>query len=92
MCLGIPGKVVDIIDSNMTLAMVEIAGEQRPVNIAFVVDAAHPAAACLGEWVLVHLGFAIRRLDEAEAALTLALLTQLGEAQAEIDARHPSAA
>ena len=50
-----------------------------------IVDEAHPVDACLGEWVLVHVGFAMSRIDAEEAARTLALLDELGEAQAEID-------
>jgi hydrogenase expression/formation protein HypC len=86
MCLGIPGQIVAIIDAEMNLATVEVAGVRRAVNIAYVVDAAHPVAECLGDWVLVHVGFAMVRIDEREAALTLALLRELGELQAELDA------
>lgn len=91
MCLGIPGKIVEIVHAELNLAMVEVGGVRRAVNIAFVADEEHPAAACLGDWVLVHVGFAMSRLDEAEAARTLALLRQVGEAQAEIDAMAMSA-
>ncbi len=53
------------------------------MNIGFIVAADHPAEACVGEWVLVHVGFAMSRLDEAEAARTLALLRELDEMQGE---------
>ena len=56
------------------------------MNIACIVDDAHPAEACIGDWVLVHVGFAMSRIDEHEAAETLKILTELGEAQAEIEA------
>ena len=92
MCLGIPGQIKEIISADMQLAMVEVGGVRRAVNIAFVVDDEHPAAACLGDWVLVHVGFAMMRLDEQEAAATLALLHELGEMQAEIDSMQASAA
>lgn len=84
MCLGIPGQIVEIIDARTLMAKVDVAGVQRPVNIVCVVDAEHPPEACLGEWVLVHVGFAMSRLDEAEAHKTLALLSELGEAQEEL--------
>ena len=92
MCLGIPGQIVEIISEDMKLAMVDVGGVRRAVNIAFIVDEEHPAAACLGDWVLVHVGFAMVRIDEKEAEATLALLLQLGEYQAEIDSMQTSAA
>ena len=92
MCLGIPGQIVEIISEDMKLAMVDVGGVRRAVNIAFIVDEEHPAAACLGDWVLVHVGFAMVRIDEKEAEATLALLLQLGEYQAEIDNMQMSAA
>ena len=92
MCLGIPGQVVEIVNEDMQLARVDIGGVKRAVNIAFIIDEEHPAAACLGDWVLVHAGFAMIRLDEKEAQATLALLVQLGEYQAEIDSLRMSAA
>ncbi len=91
MCLGIPGKVVEIIDADMNMATVDVGGVRRAVNIAFVVDEVRPASACIGDWVLVHVGFAMSRLDEIEAARTLAVLTELGEAQAELDLMQASA-
>ena len=91
MCLGIPGQIVEIVSSDLNLAMVDVGGVRRAVNIAFVVDDEHPASACVGDWVLVHVGFAMSRIDEKEAALTLALLRELGELQAEIDNMQRSA-
>ena len=86
MCLGIPGKVVEITDAANKLGMVDVAGVRRQVNLACVVNEAHPVESCVGDWVLVHVGFAMSRIDEHEARLTLEVLEQLGEAQAEIDA------
>ena len=91
MCLGIPGRIVTIIDAEEALAMVQVGGVRRPVNISFIIDDHHPAEACVGEWVLVHVGFAMSRLDEAEAARTLALLQELDEMQGEEDAMRLSA-
>ena len=86
MCLGIPGQIVEIIDADNLMAKVDVAGVRRPVNIACIIDADHPTAACVGDWVLVHVGFAMSRIDEDEAHKTLALLTELGEAQEELAA------
>ncbi len=91
MCLGIPGLIVEVHDPARKLAMVEVSGVRRMVNIACIVDEAHPPEACLGDWVLVHVGFAMSRIDAEEAARTLALLTELGEVQLEIDAMRASA-
>lgn len=91
MCLGIPGRIVEVHDPARKLAWVDVGGVRRVVNIACIVDATHPPAACLGDWVLVHVGFAMSRIDAGEAARTLELLTQLGEAQSEIEAMRASA-
>lgn len=85
MCLGIPGQITEIIDADNLLAKVDVGGVKREVNIACIVDDEHPAARCVGNWVLVHVGFAMSRLNEAEAARTLALLEELGDMQAELD-------
>ena len=86
MCLGIPGQIVAILDADNFLATVQVAGVRRTINIVCVVDAAHPAPDCIGDWVLVHVGFAMSRIDELEAARTLALLAELGEMQLEMAA------
>ncbi len=91
MCLGIPGKIIEILDADQLLAKVDVAGVKRPVNIACVVDDTHSAASCIDDWVLVHVGFAMSRIDEEEAQKTLALLSELGEAQEEIHAMRNSA-
>ena len=86
MCLGIPGQVVAIDDAAKKLATVDVSGVRRQINLACVVDEAHPIEACVGAWVVVHVGFAMSRIDEAQAAATLEILRELGEAQAELDA------
>jgi hydrogenase expression/formation protein HypC len=86
MCLGIPGRVIAITDAGNKLGMVDVCGVRRQINLACVIDEAHTVESCVGDWVLVHVGFAMSRIDEHEAALTLELLQQLGEAQNEIDA------
>ena len=89
MCLGIPARIVRIDDAEQMLATAEVAGVRRQVNIMCIVDDEHPPASCVGEWVLLHVGFAMSRIDEAQAAETLRVLTELGEAQAELDAMRP---
>jgi len=86
MCHGIPGRIVKIDDASRKLATVDVSGVRRQINIACVVDLEHPAEDCVGDWVLVHVGFAMSRIDEQEAAETLRILVELGEAQAEIEA------
>lgn len=86
MCLGIPGRIVAIADAERKLGVVDVCGVRREINLACVVDEAHPVASCLGDWVLVHVGFAMSRINEEQAHQTLALLERLGEAQAEIEA------
>jgi hydrogenase expression/formation protein HypC len=92
MCLGIPGQIVRIDDAAKKLATVDVSGVRRQVNIACIVDEAHPLEACVGEWVLIHVGFAMSRIDEERANETLKILIDLGEAQAELEAMRQSAA
>lgn len=91
MCLGIPGQIVEISDPLRKLAVVDVGGVKRTVNVTCIVSEEHPIESCLGDWVLVHVGFAMVRIDEAEAARTLTLLTEMGEVQAELDAMRDSA-
>ncbi len=91
MCLGIPGKIVEIVDPETLMAKVDISGIQRPVNIACIVGDEYPPEACVGDWVLVHVGFAMSRIDEDEAQKTLQILEELGEMQEELDAMRQSA-
>jgi hydrogenase expression/formation protein HypC len=92
MCLGIPGRIVAIDDVRKKLATVDVGGVKRQINIACIVNDEHPVESCVGDWVLVHVGFAMSRINEEEAAQTLKILTELGEAQAEMEAMRLSAA
>ena len=91
MCLGVPGQIVAISDPVRNLAIVSVGGVKRTVNIACIVNEEDSAQSCLGAWVLVHVGFAMSRIDEVEAERTLALLTEMGELQLELDAMRESA-
>jgi hydrogenase expression/formation protein HypC len=77
MCLAIPGQVIEIVDEPNRLARVNVAGVQRRVNIALL--DAEEGGVSPGDWVLIHVGFALSKVDEAEAAATLRLLEQMGE-------------
>ncbi|MDX1425646.1 MAG: HypC/HybG/HupF family hydrogenase formation chaperone [Kiloniellales bacterium] len=91
MCLGIPGQIVEITDAQRKLALVDVSGVKREVNIACIVDDRHPVPDCVGDWVLVHVGFAMSRINEQEAAETLKILAELGEVQEQLAAMRGSA-
>ena len=78
MCLAIPGQVIEVVDETNRLAKVDVAGVRRTVNVSLLDndgDGARP-----GDWVLIHVGFALSKVDEEEAQATLRLLQKMGEA------------
>jgi hydrogenase expression/formation protein HypC len=76
MCLAIPGQIVDMVDDANRLARVDVAGVQRTINVGLLdVDGRGVEP---GDWVLIHVGFAISQVDEEEAAATLKLLEGMG--------------
>jgi hydrogenase expression/formation protein HypC len=77
MCLAIPGRITEMVDVENRLARVDVAGVRRTVNVGLL-DAEAGGGAQLGDWVLIHVGFAISRVDEEEAAATIALLEGMG--------------
>jgi hydrogenase expression/formation protein HypC len=79
MCLAIPGKIVEIVDEAGGIAKVEVGGVRRNVNVALL-DAVR-----VGDYVLIHVGFALSKVDEHEATKTLRLLEELGTYQDEFD-------
>lgn len=79
MCLGIPAQITRIDDAERMLATAEVGRVRRQVNIICIVDDEHPPESCVGDWVLLHVGFAMSRIDAAEAEATLRVLTELGE-------------
>ena len=81
MCLGIPGQITEITDAEQKLAIVNVGGVKRQVNVACIVDETHSIESCVNDWVLVHVGFAMNRIDEDEAAETLNLLQQIAAMQ-----------
>ncbi len=78
MCLAIPGRITEFVDEHLRLARVDVAGVQRTVNVGLVDTDERPAQ--IGDWVLIHVGFALSLVDEAEALETLSLLRQMGAA------------
>jgi hydrogenase expression/formation protein HypC len=78
MCLAIPGQVLEIVDATNRLAKVDVAGVVRNVNVGLLDgDGVSPGP---GDWVLIHVGFALSKVDEEEAHATLELLQQMGDA------------
>jgi len=76
MCLGIPGQLVAFEESHEHLAKVDVSGVTRVINIGLLED----ENLAVGDWVLIHVGFAMSRIDEEEANLALASLKMMGQA------------
>ncbi len=76
MCLGIPGQILEIVDEENSIAKVDVSGVRRNVSVALV----RPEGIGPGDWVLIHVGFAMSKIDEQEAQETLNLLYGMGEA------------
>jgi hydrogenase expression/formation protein HypC len=74
-CLAIPGRIVEVVDESNRLAKVDVAGVRRTVSIGLL-DGDDPAGP--GDWVLIHVGFAISKIDEDEARATRELLEAMG--------------
>ena len=86
MCLAIPGQVVELVDPGKQIAKVDVVGVRRNVNVGLVEDV-EPR-----DWVLIHAGFALSRVDEEEALATLRLLEQMGaEYEQEVEELEASA-
>jgi hydrogenase expression/formation protein HypC len=77
-CLAIPGQIVEVVDSANRLARVDVAGVRRNVNIGLLDEDGGRGGAEPGDWVLIHVGFAISKVDEDEALATRSLLEQMG--------------
>jgi hydrogenase expression/formation protein HypC len=81
MCLAIPGKIVEIVDPENRIAKVEVGGVKRNVNIGMLSE----DDTNIGDYVLIHVGFAMSKVDEYEAQETLRLLKELGEFDLEFE-------
>ena len=87
MCLGIPGQILEIVDDENSIAKVEVSGVKRNVSIALV----RPEGIEPGDWVLIHVGFAMSKIDEVEAHETMKALELMGQAYTdELDMLHAS--
>ncbi|QGK69724.1 HypC/HybG/HupF family hydrogenase formation chaperone [Allosaccharopolyspora coralli] len=87
MCLGIPGEVIEVLDDKPDLAKVDVSGVRRNINIGLLGED-RPVP---GEWILIHVGFALSKIDEQEAQDALAFLEGIGQAYAdEIEALKES--
>ena len=75
MCLGIPGQIIDIVDDEHHIAKVNVSGVKRNVSIALV----RPEGIAPGDWVLIHVGFAMSKIDEVEAQETMKALQLMGD-------------
>ena len=84
MCLGIPGQIVAITDPTRMMAMADVSGVKREVSYAPVLTG-NPDD-LIGQYALIHVGFAMAIIDEDEAAKTLDALRGLGEAQETLEA------
>lgn len=80
MCLAIPGKVVEIVDAENHIAKVDVGGVRRNVNVGMLED----EGVQIGDYVLVHVGFAMSKIDEREAEETLRVLKEIGEYETEV--------
>lgn len=78
MCLGIPGQIIEIVDHAGHIAKVDVGGVRRNVNVGLLTEGEE--AVGIGDWVLIHVGFALSKIDEAEADATLDFLKGLGAA------------
>ena len=76
MCLGIPGQIVEWVDPAVHIAKADVSGVRRNVNVALLAEG--PDAVDVGDWVLIHVGFAMSKIDEAEAEATREFLLLLG--------------
>jgi hydrogenase expression/formation protein HypC len=78
MCLGIPGRIVEIVDEDLMLAKADVGGVRRNVNIGLVHHDGERVE--VGDWVLIHVGFAMSKIDEEEARSNLRILEEIGDA------------
>ncbi|CAB5507568.1 [NiFe] hydrogenase metallocenter assembly protein HypC [uncultured Gammaproteobacteria bacterium] len=85
MCLGVPAQIKKIIDADNQIALVDLSGVSREINIACVLNKDYQAQDLIDKWVLVHVGFALSIVDEEEAQKTLKILAEIGELSAAIE-------
>ncbi|HEY0328480.1 MAG TPA: HypC/HybG/HupF family hydrogenase formation chaperone [Rhodopseudomonas sp.] len=89
MCLGIPVQIIAVTDPDKMLALAEVKGVRREINVMLVSEPGEPIEALIGRWVLLHVGFAVSRIDEEEARITLELLDATGAVEEELAVMAP---
>ena len=90
MCLGIPGQIVEFVDEQHHIAKAEVSGVKRNINVGLLAEG--PDAVDVGDWVLIHVGFGMAKIDEDEARATREFLQALGEPfEAELEELRGSA-
>lgn len=77
MCLAIPGQVIEFVDQDNQIAKVDVVGVRRNINVGLLADDIG-GGAVPGDWVLIHVGFALSKVDEEEAHATLSLVEKMG--------------
>ncbi len=77
MCLAIPGQIVEWVDRDLNIAKAQVANVRRNVNVGLLAETEDAVA--IGDWVLIHVGFAMSKIDEAEARATRQFLEELGD-------------
>jgi hydrogenase expression/formation protein HypC len=87
MCLGIPGQIVEMVDETLQIAKADVSGVKRSVNVVLLAEEGIKP----GDWVLIHVGFAMSKIDEGEAQETMKLLQEMGKAYTdELEMLHQS--
>ena len=81
MCLAIPGRIVELIEDSPNLAMVDVLGVRRKVDLTLLAE----DAPVKDDWVLIHVGFALSKISEVDALDQLNMLTNLGEAESALE-------
>ena len=79
MCLAIPGKIIEIVDADNHIARVDVSGVKRNINIGMLDDTQ------VGDYVLIHVGFAMSKIDQQRAEETLQILHEIGQYESELD-------
>jgi hydrogenase expression/formation protein HypC len=81
MCLAIPGKIVELLDEDRDTAVIDVLGVRRRIDLGLLSD--NPPI--LGDWVLIHVGFAMSKISEVDALDQLRMLTELGEQESAME-------
>ena len=81
MCLAIPGKIVELLDEHRDIAVIDVLGVRRRIDLGLLAD----DPPILGDWVLIHVGFAMSKISEVDALDQLRMLTELGEQESALE-------